>query len=312
MFVPARKSARVRWLLSSSYPAFRPVAAALRAVWRTLYAAGMWPRTVKTSGPCLLDDFLRGLDLDLKFVTALTSVNPSRVVLQLRDRTGTVIAYLKHATAAEDGRKLQNEYQVASALPQGLGPSILRTGEFRSGFAVLFSPIVGAPIRPTLPPSEPVIEYVGKLARPRREINVAQRWFDLPTQKLKDSAAVLSRRCWTEVIEHGDFAPWNIIDVGSGRVVAVDWEYGKLCGFPGIDLAHYILQTKALVKRSTPSAALQMTCRTLVSLGEPRITSEEAAAIGRLAAFDSYRRESASANGNRALQNWLMELWSGT
>jgi hypothetical protein len=57
------------------------------------------------------------------------------------------------------------------------------------------------------------------------------------------------------VIQHGDFAPWNIKVSSDGGWTALDWERGRLNGIPGWDWFHYVIQTGILVRR-TPTDGL--------------------------------------------------------
>ena len=57
------------------------------------------------------------------------------------------------------------------------------------------------------------------------------------------------------VIQHGDFAPWNIKVSPGGTWTVLDWERGELIGLPGWDWFHYVIQSAILVGR-LPTAAL--------------------------------------------------------
>lgn len=53
-------------------------------------------------------------------------------------------------------------------------------------------------------------------------------------------------------IEHGDYAPWNILVMGS-RYGLVDWECGILRGFPLFDVFHFVYTVSRLVDNSIDS-----------------------------------------------------------
>ena len=77
----------------------------------------------------------------------------------------------------------------------------------------------------------------------------------------------LRKQKWPVVIQHGDFAPWNVLRLrsadstrndsdgkerslpehGMRALCAIDWEEGTTEGFPNFDLIHYMAQTAALV-----------------------------------------------------------------
>jgi hypothetical protein len=91
-------------------------------------------------------------------------------------------------------------------------------------------------------------------------------------------------------------------------VIAIDWEYGTLQGFPGLDLAHYMLQTNVLIYRSSPIVAAQRAAR-FVSCSL-MVSSEEGGAIVRLAAYNAHR--SAVEDGHPTttlIQRWRQAIW---
>ena len=65
------------------------------------------------------------------------------------------------------------------------------------------------------------------------------------------------------VICHGDFARWNLLRQGDGKLLVLDWEWGHTAGLPGVDLVHYFLQDARLVRRLNPAAAIEATLRDL-------------------------------------------------
>jgi hypothetical protein len=67
-------------------------------------------------------------------------------------------------------------------------------------------------------------------------------------EKAGDWIAALAGRDWPVVVEHGDFAPWNLIRTPDG-LRAIDWEDACLDGFPGFDLVHFVIQTGVLMHR---------------------------------------------------------------
>ncbi len=59
------------------------------------------------------------------------------------------------------------------------------------------------------------------------------------------------------VIQHGDFAPWNIKVSPAGEWTVIDWERGELVGIPGWDWFHYVIQPAILVERLGPAYVAQ-------------------------------------------------------
>lgn len=68
------------------------------------------------------------------------------------------------------------------------------------------------------------------------------------------------------VLRHGDFARWNLLKAGDGRVVAIDWEWGEKTGMGGLDLVHFIGQELRLVRKLPATEAVAELLR---ELGEP-------------------------------------------
>jgi hypothetical protein len=62
-------------------------------------------------------------------------------------------------------------------------------------------------------------------------------------------ASQLRGRTIASVIQHGDFAPWNIKISPGGSWTILDWERGELTGIPGWDWFHYVIQSAILVGR---------------------------------------------------------------
>jgi hypothetical protein len=68
------------------------------------------------------------------------------------------------------------------------------------------------------------------------------------------------------VIQHGDFAPWNIkVASRNGDWHVLDWERGQLEGVPGWDWFHYLIQVSILVQRREVNQTIQAINRLLDS-----------------------------------------------
>jgi hypothetical protein len=220
----------------------------------------------------------------------------AKLTVQLRNEKGEILGYLKYAEKRVACRRLDQEYSVLSTLQKGLGPEVLKYGTLGNGTALLVTPILGRVLLSPLPPPEGVAAYLMSLvlsspvpleAHPwvqsirERSSNVAQldAWFD-----------VLANRRWPVVVQHGDFAPWNLLRSPRGEIKAFDWEYGVMKGFPYLDFAYYALQTSQLIYRLAPAKGTERAVRYLTN--EPRfaLSSTEALALVRLAAYDAYHR----------------------
>jgi aminoglycoside phosphotransferase (APT) family kinase protein len=120
----------------------------------------------------------------------------------------------------------------------------------------------------------------------------------------------LADRSWPVSIQHGDCAPWNLLEAPDGRLRAVDWECGTLEGFPYLDVAYYILQTSALIRRRTPLEAARYAVCYLRGHPDFALSSAEAHAITRLAAYDAYWKYAEEGKPhNVGLQAWRRAIW---
>ncbi len=309
IYVMGHGSARARWN-QNCYPAHRTGARLARLVVRCLHAAGLRCGTWRAEAEWLIPAFLEGLDLDVRYVNVLTANSAGRFTLELRDRAGRVVGYLKHATTSQGMARLAGEYQALRRLPPGLGPAPLRCCELGTGLGLLTAPVAGRPWRPVLPPDPEIGAYLSRLARGEDLIDPRRYWEGISEPCLVPCVEALAKRDWAAVVEHGDFAPWNLFQRPSGELIAIDWEYAELRGFPCLDYAHYVLQTAALIKRAAPAQALITAVSLLCGIQEYRLSTREACAIARLAAYSAYQRSSADlAPATHHLQRWRRELW---
>lgn len=73
----------------------------------------------------------------------------------------------------------------------------------------------------------------------------------------------LEGRAFTPVLQHGDFAPWNVLVDGQGQWQIIDWERGTDCGVPGWDWFHYLVQPAILVDEA-PADQVYRRVQTLI------------------------------------------------
>ena len=57
---------------------------------------------------------------------------------------------------------------------------------------------------------------------------------------------------------HGDFSPWNIKISIDGTVNVLDWESYHSNGIAGVDLAHYLVQSKSLISKMWPHEVIDI------------------------------------------------------
>lgn len=226
-----------------------------------------------------------------------------------------LVAFLKYAEGAFGCQKIQSEYRVLCAMPDGLAPLPLRCGPVGNGWALLISPLTGRRVKAGLPPQENILRYLKSLVTgPFFEgdrhpwIRSMIMWED---ENIVRSLGMLSSRSWPVAIQHGDFAPWNLIILSqSGQLAAVDWENGRIDGFPYIDLAHFILQNASLVYRWSPGKTKGYATACLHRLAWSDLTSQESEAIVKLAALAAYHEYRRSMGGHEnAVQAWREQIW---
>jgi aminoglycoside phosphotransferase (APT) family kinase protein len=135
-------------------------------------------------------------------------------------------------------------------------------------------------------------------------------------QNLSDGSVrfleALAGRLWPVAIQHGDLAPWNLIHHPRRCLTAIDWEYGLVSGFPGLDLAQYVLQVAALVKRLRPDDARAHAIRHLLADDGLALNGKEAAALVGLAARMAYRNVALAGHSPTSwAQAWRRAVWEG-
>ena len=292
LYLPA-KNISDRWHHSDFYPAFRPRARAFKAglrMWTTTRLAST--RTVPHHD-CSLFAFVR----DCLPSVASVSVRPGwpgpeqKITVQLCSADGDILGYLKYAELTPARIRLQREHEMLGRLPDHLGPRVLKYDEWLDGEALVVSPVEGAPLPTSLPPPDGLAHFVRRLVNADYyEIDehpwIRQREFPAG---LLPALNTLRSRAWPVAIQHGDLTPWNMRRDSRGRLHAFDWEHGSIEGFPYLDLAHYILQIADLVKGWPPARTAAFATSFLVQQRELALSSDEAATLVRLAAFDAYR-----------------------
>ena len=320
LYLPAQRLVE-RWEVSSFYPASRYRARLYRLLLRIRAAAGWGGRHATRSGGWPLGEFVQDVLPQTVSAAALvgTPSPAQKVTVQLRDKEGEVLGYLKHAEKEAAHSRLRQEYSMLSAIPRRLGPEALKYGTMGNGGALLIAPILGRRLSTILPPPESVIEFAMSFPASSSAPVEAHPWVRSVRERRSEATEldacfeVLTGRYWPVVVQHGDFAPWNLLQRTDGAIVAFDWEYGTLEGFPYIDIAHYVLETAALVYRWEPAKAARYAVRYLSK--EPRfaLSTTEARALTRLAAYHAYQKyRKDGQTPDSSWQMWRRVVWETT
>jgi hypothetical protein len=319
LYLPAQRFSQ-RWHESAFYPASRLGARLHRLLLRIRAVAVMAEVRTVTSSAWPLGEFTENLlpQLDSAAILVGASSASQKVTVQLRDERGVVLGYLKHAGQGVARTRLRHEHYVLSGLSKGMGPKALKYGTFGNGEALLMTPISGRQLPTTLPPANGVVDVLLSFASSPSIDLEGHPWVLRTLERGSDIAALeacleaLVGKRWPIAVQHGDFAPWNLLRKPGGEVGTFDWEYGRLEGFPYLDLAYYILQTAALIYRWAPAKAARYAVRYLTS--EPRLalSTAEAQALTRLAAYDAYYTflQYGRVEGTN-LQVWRRAIWKG-
>jgi len=304
-------NANIRWVASGLYPASK-MRARVYKLWLRIRATLPWEDVRRARGRWELENFLNAYGERNWFPSAVlvgTEGPTQKITIELRDPGGRVVAYLKYGESRVAQKRISRERSVLESLPEGLAPRALHFGRMGDGVGLLVSAVHGRriPARVSLPDS--VVRYAASLPASNALAAVEHPWISSLCLRHGGNCShwisALSSRKWDVMLQHGDFAPWNMF-LCRGRVVcAIDWEFGNREGFPGTDLAYYLLHVMALIKRWSPGRSRSYAINLLTRLDWPGLTLPEAGAIVRLTALDAYYRAlSDGHDASEPLQQW--------
>jgi hypothetical protein len=317
LLVPAATAVE-RWRGSGFYPAFRLSARTYRWLLRLRAAGGL--AVVRTSravhAGTTLQEFLADVipGATVRAVMLGMANRAQKLTAQLVAADGRVTGYLKCAASNLARERLRNEHDLLCLLRPEAGPRPLKFGVFAGMDALLTQPVHGRLLRAVLPPPPELLEYALSLHTSDRRAVQHHPWFcrqdlALPPE-LRAAAGALAGREWPVVRQHGDLVPWNVLQGAAGRLTAVDWESGCAEGFPGLDVAHYLLQVAALIYRWTPEQARIYATGYLVDCGDG-LSPAEASAIVALAAYNAFTNTLMDGHSMYdPLQIWRRSLWT--
>jgi len=308
------KGFQSRWSASSLFPATRFSAKILRELKRIQVGFG-----IKGEAELKESEFLIGPLVQDKFPNSLIQIllgtdGPAQkaIVKIVNSTHGGVEAFIKFGSSKISQERIQQEHDVLTNLPNGLGPVPLGLEKIGTGLALMVSSLDGVQPGPELPPSENVVDYLNALEVPGlQSVDSNDLLMDLKNFSAFDFVhEVLSRKKWKQVFSHGDFAPWNLRIVGK-RVQAFDWEYGRLKGLPYIDLAFYVQQVGALIFKWSSEKTKSESIAALRKY-YPELAEEEALAFSLLAAMRSYHESEKDGHpSDFFIQPWRKAMWEG-
>ena len=307
---------QTRWEGSSLYPAYRWAARVFRFFLRVKSTLGVGAIRVARGGWALESFLSKACRKDLvPWAVLLGTKGPAqKITVELRTQEGKVGAYLKYGETDAAQRRISHEYAVLRVLPRDLAPEPLYLGPLGEGIGLLVSAVRGRPVAARAYLPESVVRYAASLPVSGYCAAEAHPWIARllahGDSQVERWLRVLGTREWAVLPQHGDFAPWNLLQNGQRRVRAVDWEYGMSEGFPGTDLAYYLLQVGALIHRWSPERARIHAAHLLARLSWPGMSFEEAQAVVRLTAYDAYLKSMEDGHtADEPLQAWRWAVW---
>jgi hypothetical protein len=303
-----------RWKASSLYPAYRFSAKGFRLLLRVKALLGIGADGMDHVGDWLVEEFVRNVFPKISSLVLLFGTpGPSqKLIIQIRD-DANVIGYLKLAHSPIAQSRLEREHQMLVALPRGVGPEVLRFGEIKGRTGLLIAPIAGKPLSVRLPPPPVVWEFVESLQTSESLTIDSHPWIQglrlLDRVKVDLWVEQLSRYKWPIAYQHGDLAPWNLLSTCRGRVVAIDWEYGTVQGFPYVDIVQYCLQVALLINKCPPREAKALAIRSLAQRLKSFSLSEVEALVN-LSVFSAFKQEEQDGHSEHShLQIWRRNVW---
>jgi hypothetical protein len=234
------------------------------------------------------------------------TAGPARkATVAILNRQGQALGFAKCAESPLSERLVRNEAATLAslaALPAtaSLVPRLLFAGDIDGSFTAIQQTVMGAQApRLMTATHQRFLEtlMIGR-AKPATTTDLVSslrsRLWALPPAQHQLAAIVdavwpvLDRIDLPATIVHGDFAPWNL-RIESGRMVAIDWEYGVMDGLPLVDAIHHLLQVGFLVEGWSVAKA----CDRLAahaSSGELGLTTEQMRALQIVSLLDKLAR----------------------
>lgn len=306
---------RDRWRASDLYPAHIWPARIRRVALRLKALSGAGARQLDlTAGSELMSQLIHDVLPGSTPAAVLLDFpwRAEKTVVRLSDSRGYPTGYIKCAVQAVARRRLRNEYEILKQLPDEIGPRPLKYLSTAEQDVLLTSAVPGKSLRPGRSLPAEFGQFLSSLTMGETYSVAAHPWVltvsryaTIPDEIID----ALSGRAWSQVIVHGDLAPWNLFRNSSQTLTAIDWEYASLDGFPGIDLAQCTLQTGVLIYGLSPIAARRRVIAELLRFSDD-VTPREAAGLVSVAAFELYHRALGEGySASDPVQRWRRVVW---
>lgn len=302
-----------RWKESALFPGFRQTARIYRLMMRLKVTIGIGDTIVNDAQQSLVKGFVSDLFPDLCSMVGLigTSGPTQKLTIELWDKH-RVIGYFKFAEKPAARLRLQQEQNILTSLPERLGPKSLKFGNLQEGLALVTTPLVGQRVFPSVAPPQKVLQLIRSFPQskpqPMEQHPGCQMFSQTYGGEVEHWLRALADREWPVVFQHGDFAPWNLIQTSTGMINAIDWEYGNKEQLPFLDLAYYILQVGFFIFHWPASNAKDYAIKTLSKTFG--LTYKEAKAFVCLAMFQAFQEARKDGiNSDAPLQLWRQAIW---
>lgn len=192
-------------------------------------------------------------------ISLYISTEPDKLVLQLQDEQSRIYGYLKYPTTEIGKQRILNEKYAISILSNlSIVPELLYFGSYQETPFIILNNIDGVIKRLTDDSYKKVLKSFHK----EKKYNLCDhpRVMDLQDQlkliglnvyheKLK-RVIQNSNAMYKEVYEHGDFTPWNLIQMEED-CIPFDFEYFKEKGLEYLDEIKYHFQINHLLHGKT-------------------------------------------------------------
>jgi len=191
--------------------------------------------------------------------TVYVATDKNKVVLQLQDYDSEILGYLKFPLNIAGYEYVENEARAIDVLSDlGVVEKYLHKSSYEGAPFVLLKPLKGVMKRHS---HETVLGVLSRLSKGRAFcLKDHPRFLSLYNktvfQGFREYSNMLDEICqcsntrYELVYEHGDFAPWNLIDV-EGNCIPFDFECFVFDGLQYMDLIKYYFSIGKLLKKFT-------------------------------------------------------------
>jgi len=198
--------------------------------------------------------------LDNRYHCSLVSsiyhaTDKDKVVLQLQSKGG-IIGYMKVGLTNKGNDRVKSEIKAFEMLKNDFIPTVLDNGQYQGHSFLLLESIDGVSNLDNASTDTSYLKLLNKgklekklpLKNHPRIVSLKQKLLRLDTKEFVTIFNSLDLELKSPVCyEHGDFAPWNIINVAR-KTTLIDFEYFTEEGLMEFDLIKYHFQVASLLK----------------------------------------------------------------